>query len=474
MKSSRCPLIRDNRQADGPAKSESRLRMQGVFRLLRTILLYGLPCVLLACLLAGRLYPALPALDWVFSIALAGLVGIGTNSLALRMLFRPLRPTVFGRQGLIPRNKPAIADSIATETERRLLNVDIIMAHIEREHIVEQTIESLITGAERYMARPENRRAVADAVLRLYGSYADRLFTWLARAAENWLAELARRPGTIERAWMLLKPRIEGFFASGKLKRQTAAWIVEHLVRRSPELAGMLARALDRYIAEQSAWKQLLLEGARALSGIRPEKIERLLLEFLHDPGTCDMITALIEDNLQSIESYFEQDGVRERMQHLQQWLEQAVLEATRSRAIPALRERIDDWLAGPQSWADIDRLAQAALRAVPKRVRHFLQRPENVKKIQAVIPEIIERLNIRRIVADNIEGQRTEEFEAMIKRIAGENLAAIEVLGGLIGMLAGLALHRPLFVFVLPGALLGLLGIEKALGACRRRSPGS
>jgi len=444
--------------------------MKKVYRTLKVLLLCGLPCVLAACLLAEHLYPGLPAVDWAFSIALAGLVGIGTNSLAIRMLFRPLRPTVFGRQGLIPRNKPAIADSIATETEKRLLNVDIIMAHIERERIVEQTIESVVAAAERYLGQAENRRVIADAVLRLYNSYADRIFTWLTRGAESWLAELARRPGTIERVWDTLKPRLKSFFESEELKRQVAAWIVEHLVKRAPELSEQLARALDRYIAGQAPWKQLLLEGLRTLSGISSDKIERMVLDFLHDPGTFDLVAGLVEDNLRSIESYFEQDQVRGRIQYLEQWCEQTVLSATRSRVIPALRERIDTWLSGPGAWSEIDRLAQSLLKTAPVRVRQFLQRPENIKKIQAVIPDIIVRLNIRRIVADNIEGQRTEEFEDMIVRIAGENLAAIEVLGGLIGMLAGLALHRPVFLLVLPAALFVLLGLEKTFEACRRR----
>ncbi len=440
--------------------------MKSIYTKLRILLLGGLPCVLLACLLAGRLYPDLSVVDWTFSIALAGLIGIGTNSIAIRMLFRPLKPTVFGRQGLIPRNKPAIADSIATETEKRLLNVDIIMAHIERQRIVEQTIESVVVMAERYLARDENRRAVADAVLRLYGDYADRLFTWLARNAENWLAELAGRPGAAERIWSAVKPRLQAFFASEDLKRQTASWIVEHLMRRAKELSEMLAQGLDRYIAGQTAWKQLLLEGVRTLSGIRAANIEQMILNALRDPGTCDMVAGLVEDNLYTIDAYLEQDQIRE---NIQQWFEQTVLNATRFRALPALRERIDAWLNGPGAWADIDRLAQPLLKTVPDRVRRFLQRPANIKKIQDIIPDIIDRLNIRRIIADNIVGQPTEEFENMIMRVAGENLAAIEVLGGLLGLLAGLAMHRPVFLLVLPGALLALAGLEKAFGACRR-----
>jgi len=444
--------------------------MKSLFKILKIILLCGLPLVLVSCLGLDYLYPEQAAVNWAFSIALAGLVGIGTNSIALRMLFRPLKPTVFGRQGLIPKNKPAIADNIAIETEKRLLNVEIIMQHIERERIVEQTIESLVATTERWLACDKNRKIVADTVLRIYNHYADRLFTWLARSAESWLAELARRPDTVERIWTVVKPRLKAFFESEQLKRQAAAWILEHLVSRAPELARLLAQALDRYIAEQTPWKQVLLQGVRKLSGIHPKEIEHMLLDFLHNPGTYDMVVALVENNLQSIEDYFEQDQVRERVQHLQQWLEKTVLNITRSRAIPALRERIDTWLSSPEAWLEIDRYAQDILTTLPPKIQQFLQRPENIKKIQDSIPEIIERLNIRKIVADNISGQRTEDFEKMILRVAGENLAAIEVLGGLIGMLAGLALHKPAFLLILPAAACAFIWLEKGLGACRQR----
>lgn len=444
--------------------------MKSFFKIVKIILLCGLPLVLLICLGLDYLYPGQAAVDWAFSIALAGLVGIGTNSIAIRMLFRPLTPTVFGRQGLIPKNKPAIADSIAIETEKRLLNIEIIMQHIERERIVEQTIESVVGATERWLAREDNRRIVADNVLRIYNHYADRLFTWLTRSTEAWLLELARRPGTVERMWAAVKPRLKTFFESAQLKRQAAAWILEHLVCRTPELANLLAQALDRYIAEQTPWKQVLLQGVRKLSGIRPAEIEHMLLDFLHNPGTYDMVVDLVENNLQSVEAYLEQDQVRERVEHLQQWLEKTVLNLTRSRAIPALRERIDTWLSSPEAWVEIDRWVQSILKTLPPKVQQFLQRPENIKKIQERIPEIIERLNIRKIVADNISGQRTEDFEKMILRVAGENLAAIEVLGGLIGMLAGLTLHKPLFLLILPAAACGLIGLEKALGTYRRR----
>ena len=40
----------------------------------------------------------------------------------------------------------------------------------------------------------------------------------------------------------------------------------------------------------------------------------------------------------------------------------------------------------------------------------------------------------------ENIRSQDTEEFEWMIMKVTGENLAAIEVLGGYLGIMAGVA----------------------------------
>jgi uncharacterized membrane protein YheB (UPF0754 family) len=63
-------------------------------------------------------------------IALSGFVGKSTNTIAIRMLFRPKEPTFWGRQGPIPKNKSKIAYKIAEETDKKLLNIETIMGHI--------------------------------------------------------------------------------------------------------------------------------------------------------------------------------------------------------------------------------------------------------------------------------------------------------------------------------------------------------
>ena len=51
-----------------------------------------------------------------------------------------------------------------------------------------------------------------------------------------------------------------------------------------------------------------------------------------------------------------------------------------------------------------------------------------------------------------------------MIMKVAGDNLAAIEVLGGFLGMLAGVAIKMPSFLIILPVGIVVLLSVEYGL----------
>ncbi len=62
-------------------------------------------------------------IDWIFKVCLSGTVGIGTNYIAIKMLFRPLERTPLGRQGLIPKRRDDITEGIANAVSKQLLDV---------------------------------------------------------------------------------------------------------------------------------------------------------------------------------------------------------------------------------------------------------------------------------------------------------------------------------------------------------------
>ena len=435
----------------------------------RLTLLWGLPAGIALCAWMRYAWPGHPAPQWAYHICLAGFVGIATNSLAIRMLFRPQQRTFLGRQGLIPANRSRIATTIAAETERRLLNVDSIMGHIERGRIIEDSITALTGALEAALAAPANRRKLAALAISIYNRYADRLFDTAAAAADVWLADLLRTRLSAERLWRELKPRLHDFFNSPQLKQQTARLLTRLLTEHAPRIAAETTRLLEQYIDAQAPLRRLLVRGLQAATRIDRRQVERIIYDIINDRATQLRLEQLIEDNLERVDAFIDRDDVQQTLQHVHTRLADQLHAQIRRHAIPALRRFIDDWLARDSSWQVIDTHLTALLAAVPAQLHSILQQPANIQTIRQLVPALLARIDVRSIVAENIAAQDVDEFERMIMKVSGDNFAAIEVLGGVLGMLAGTAITQPLLLLGIPALLAAVVGADQLLGHLRR-----
>jgi len=90
------------------------------FKTLRNTLLIALPAVVFLCFIGKLINNDCYWVNFIFAVSLSGLVGLGTNSIAIRMLFRPKYPTCFGkwRQGILPRHQNEIADTIGEAAKK--------------------------------------------------------------------------------------------------------------------------------------------------------------------------------------------------------------------------------------------------------------------------------------------------------------------------------------------------------------------
>nr|WP_303243860.1 DUF445 family protein [uncultured Cellulosilyticum sp.] len=98
-------------------------------------------------------------MSWNLLIAplLGGVIGYITNGIAIKMLFRPLKPVyVFGKQlpftpGLIPKEKTRIARSVGNVISKELLNKEVFAKVLLKEEIY-KGIESKIDEFMKYNA----------------------------------------------------------------------------------------------------------------------------------------------------------------------------------------------------------------------------------------------------------------------------------------------------------------------------------
>jgi len=444
--------------------------MSSFYKIIKYVLLSGFPCVVLFSILMQQVRPNETIYEWVFMIALSGFVGISTNAIAVRMLFRPKEQTFFGRQGLIPKNKKKVAKKIAEETEKKLLNVDTIMDHIEKGRIVEEAVNTVIMSVDAYLAKEENRRKIAAIILKVYNEYADRIFVWVTDRAEKYISDLISNKVTVDLLWQALKPKLKDFFESDELKHKVSTWIINNMIERVPEISNALSDVLDKYIEEQIWWKKAVLKGVKEFSGVDRKTISHVVKDIIYSPETYGQVINVVEGNLNNIEAFLEKDEVRANLDKIHLWIRQYLLKLTKEKAIPAVREKIDSFLESDSSWKIIDRYLTGLLKGVPPKLRDFLHEKQNIERIRGFLPGIIKKLNIKGIIADNIERQDTEQFENMIMKVAGDNLAAIEVLGGFLGMLAGVAIKMPSFLIFLPVGIVVIISIDLLLTKIKER----
>lgn len=106
------------------------------------------------------LYPfgfALPLEGLLLKISVSGLVGFGTNWLAITMLFRPRkRRPIFG-QGLIPAQRDRVIERLAKAVSQELINEEIIRQRIEQSGVVLKYRDRAVAVTHNVLADSEFR-----------------------------------------------------------------------------------------------------------------------------------------------------------------------------------------------------------------------------------------------------------------------------------------------------------------------------
>ncbi len=402
---------------------------------------------------------------WLYAIALAGSVGMFTNTIAIKMLFHPLEPTPLGRQGVIPRNKDRIAAGMGRAIENNVLNPDQILEYIEQHNLIDQGLEKIDQYAEQYLNNPENReqivRKLVHAVDTLLPDTLDRVLNWAVARGK----EFIQQPEVAERAHQMLVQNLEQYLNNPE-NRQKIYTIVYHFFKNNlPTFAQFLYDFFEQYQESQSGFRGFIMRVATAAMEVNPDKIREVLEESLEQPENREQMLRFIDEGINRFFEYLEEPEVRSRLFHYAQafvqWLETQGLE----RVSPHLNQFIIDYLNRPESWQEISHGMDRFFQYVRERAKSYLQEPRQQEHIKRIIRQIVIDLNIQQIIQRNLQNLPMERFEQVVMQTSGEHLAWLEILGGILGAIAGLSFIHWEFIFVLPAVLLTVILLEKALG---------
>jgi uncharacterized membrane protein YheB (UPF0754 family) len=374
-----------------------------------------------------------PLADWIIPPAAGAVIGYFTNWLAIKMLFRPLREKrLFGLRlpftpGLIPKERRVLAKKIGAALTQHVLTPDAVADAIVTAEILESIEQGIAKALDALLSDPKPLRA------------------WLADfappAVENPVENVYNMDG--ERAWDAVYKNItrllskhfienEGFITQClPAGAQTAA---ENLLETYiPRLAGALADLLFENPANDRKLHGLLtrlIEENLGLAGffINKEKayasVKKTLTASLRDPENLAGLTLRAKSWLA--------EALARPVRDLAPWLNETWL-AENIR--PLLRQGAQALLAMTPGELFRHALKGSALETLKKFLAK-LARPA-VTKAAAFLAE---NVRLGELVEERMNRFEMEEAERILLSVVDRELRAITWLGGLLGLLIGLA----------------------------------
>ncbi|ARU58254.1 MAG: DUF445 domain-containing protein [Pseudomonadales bacterium] len=409
-------------------------------------------------------YPQIELLHAIFIVSMAGIVGYFTNYMAIKMLFQPKQGQVLGWRGLVPKNKEQIARSLAESVQTQLLSPDIILDYIKQNDLITKGIDGLTVWLDDNLQNPTVRKAITERVVDILKSQGPELVSKAFDLSEDSLKKLAERPAVMEQVWQWARDSLVSHLNDTENRKQLAVLLRRLFLTELPELAHALDDALEEYLKRKHAVGTLGLSVKR-IASFNEAAIEDLLLRFVSDPDTLDQLMGMMDVAIERLRTKLESDETRQLvLDNVEAWITWSTDKA-RDGLLPDIITRLEAFLDEKDNWQYIDRFCIDSMTWGKNRLLGFVQSDSGQRYFKQQISALIHKLNVTHLVEKQVMGLDTDELEKLILDNTGGNLVAIQVLGGALGVIAGLVQVH--IAFALPVA--GLIGIVW-IGAWRNR----
>ncbi|MED4584826.1 DUF445 family protein [Brevibacillus choshinensis] len=367
------------------------------------------------------------------NIGVGSVIGGVTNELAIRMLFRPLKPWYIGRwrvpftPGLIPSRRDDIAIQMGRLVEEHLLTMEGVKRALTQSGLENTLADWMNRVATDWMTDEQSLRQVLQRAL-----------PQIFQEDGTWSDSL-RQP--LQLHWQTFVDRTLYQYEEKKLRELVPPAGRERLDTALDTVSELLLMRLREFLHSPEG-QQSLQSMIRGLLGGGGGMFGGLVGMFLGDDKILGKLLPHVDDLLQRPELSqklsqmlgIEADKLLDKnVGELVQWIG---------------RDQIDDW-----SRALFTRLEEQSLRIVDEplsRLTSPFQNAVNTELIPRVtrwmietleknVERIFQKLAIREIVTRQVEGFPIERIEEMVVGISGREFRMITVLGFILGGIIGL-----------------------------------
>ncbi len=356
----------------------------------------------------------------VLLVLLSGAVGYVTNFLAVQMLFKPRHPQDWlpmrwvWRQGLIPARQAILAGVVGEEVAARLLTpeaiVDEVTSLVEATLEDEGTLPTLQAGAQSFLQRevpPLLAKVLPEVVV----------------AFERFLASEV----SSETLRNSLRTIADQWFEDHANRETLASFLLLFLRQESGLLVEMVRKAVKRY-AKKSGGRSLMLGLGEATSILDWDGLDGSLQRQLEKPKSRTWALELIDGFRGELTTLLDRiargdwlDGLKGRAGEFLRGTAETI---SQREVVPRLVDFIGSGAFGHYLTSDV-------LPRTRPRLRSWIEAGN--------LDPILRRFDVRGRVAQAAASLDVAELEEMANRVAAYHLGAIQVLGYVLGILAGL-----------------------------------
>lgn len=366
----------------------------------------------------------------LMTILVSAAVGYLTNWIAIEMLFKPYHPTsrhpfawiTFGywRQGLVPKNKNQIAAVMGEQVATKLLQP-------------EKMADDLCSMTGSILRNEKVIVSIRDSIQRMIIRHDKEIAAFLAPKIEAALVAEIDRLVTVERVEAFWEEHIEPKLQSVETREKIATIVIDTLEKRAPELAKkakpLIVSTFVDYIEEKGGMVgELLAPLAEKLADalVSRKTLESGLCKWLKSPNTLPALRDELLRFVRSIRDYVKSEESRSEIGAFVEEIRSTFKEYVRSYLETNLAHISHQLLNSEALWASI-------VEMIPK----FQPELERLIRTEG-LPSIMQKLDIQGRIKTAVDKMDVAEFHGMINEVAAQHLGAIQVLGYLLGAVAG------------------------------------
>ncbi|WP_225228540.1 DUF445 domain-containing protein [Bacillus sp. PS06] len=360
----------------------------------------------------------------LFMAAIGAIIGGFTNSLAIKMLFRPYKAIyLFGKKlpftpGLIPKRRDELANQLGKMVVEHLLTPESIKNKLLDPSFKKALEQWANDELEKFLETNDsiNQWVSKFGLQHIDEKTEDKLIQYVEAKYAKWLEELEhhklgsilpvelqeRISSNIPAFAAYITKKGEAYFDSPEGKQRLGIMIDDFFASRR-----MLGNMVQMFLGQQSL----------------VDKLQPEILKFINSPGTTELLTALLTKEWDKIKDW----SVGELEEKIGRELIVNTIKSSITKVIPIkeyTNKPINELLAP---------FKESMIGSVPKLIDWSL------KAVAGRINDMMKVLHVEEIVKQQVESFSVERLEEMVLSISRREFKMITFLGAFLGGFIGI-----------------------------------